>query len=372
MTEPFHWSEEHEQFREVVQRMVRRHASVGCAPSPTADDAGERDLWRVWTEELGLQSLIIPEHCGGSGFSRLELSIAAEEMGRTLIGGPFFASAVLSAEALMAVADDPLAADWLGRLASGATAALAVVEESHHWQSDGVRMAARDAGRGCRLTGVKTMVAGGSEAQALFVVARDETGLSLFHVDPAAAGVERSACRVLDPSRSIARVRLHDAPATRVGEPGQGWIAVTRALEGGAVFLAAEQVGGSLACLDLSVEHARTRVQFGRPIGTFQAVKHRLADAAVRTHLAASAATWAAWQEPGSRKAALGAAVARAQCSQAYLDTALDTIQVHGGMGITWEHDAHRFLRRARADASVLPGPRQQQQQLEAMVGVEV
>jgi alkylation response protein AidB-like acyl-CoA dehydrogenase len=167
----------------------------------------------------------------------------------------------------------------------------------------------------------------------------------------------------------MARVTLRDAPARRVGEAGQGWAAVERAIEAGTVFLAAEQVGGSRALLDAAVEHAKTRVQLGQPIGRFQGVKHRLADMAARTELASAAAAWAAWQPPGSDAAGLGAAVAGAYCSEAYLETALDAIQVHGGMAITWEHHAHRFLRRARADAAVLRAPREHRRQLEAVIG---
>jgi alkylation response protein AidB-like acyl-CoA dehydrogenase len=144
---------------------------------------------------------------------------------------------------------------------------------------------------------------------------------------------------------------------------------VRHALQAGTVFLAAEQVGGSRALLGAAVEHARTRVQFGQPVGRFQGVKHRLADMAARTEVAAAAAAWAAWQPPGSAAAGLGTAVAGAYCSEAYLETALDAIQVHGGMAITWEHHAHRFLRRARADAAVLLPPREHRRRLESIIG---
>ena len=184
--------------------------------------------------------------------------------------------------------------------------------------------------------------------------------------------MEVTPLEVLDASRPMAQVTLRDAPARRIGEPGQGWTAVERALEAGTVFLAAEQVGGSRALLDAAVEHAKTRVQFGQPIGKFQGVKHRLADMAARTELASAAAAWAAWQPPGSDTAGLGAAIAGAYCSDAYLETALDAIQVHGGMAITWEHHAHRYLRRARADAAVLRTPREHRHQLESIIGTGI
>ena len=185
-------------------------------------------------------------------------------------------------------------------------------------------------------------------ATVLIVAARQTAGLSLFLAEPG-EGVEVTPLEVLDGSRPMARVTLRDAAARRVGPPAGLGGEIERALQAGAVFLAAEQVGGSRALLGAAVEHAKTRMQFGQPIGQFQGVKHRLADMAARTELAAAASAWAAWQPPGSDAAGLRAAVAGAYCSEAYLETALDAIQVHGGMAITWERHAHRYLRRARA-----------------------
>ena len=372
MSEEFGWSQEHAEFRAVIRKMISDRAPLGCAPSPAATSPQERDLWRAWADELSLQGLAVPEARGGSGFSRLELSIAAEEMGRGLVGGPFFASAVLATEALIAAGpEDEAAAEVLPALAAGTrTGALAVVESTRRWRAADIQASASAHGGSISLTGVKELVPGGAEADVLVVAGREADGaLSLFLVEPGAAGVDRVPCRVLDPSRPMARVAFRDAAARRAGPPGRGWAAVEAAIEAGSVFLAAEQAGGSLACLDSAVEHARTRVQFGRPIGLFQGVKHRLADMAVRTEIARSAATWAAWQQPGTDAAALATAVARAHCSESYLQTALDTIQVHGGMAITWEHHAHWFLRRARADLDVLPGPRAQRRRLEAVIG---
>jgi alkylation response protein AidB-like acyl-CoA dehydrogenase len=364
---PLHWTAEHEEFRGVVRKLTETRAPLACAPSPGSQDPRERELWRTWTTELGLPGLVIPEEHGGSGFSRLELAIAAEELGRAVAGGPLLASAVLATEALLAAGGD-VATELLPMVAAGtAVATLAVVEGGRHWRPEDVATTAEGVGE-LRLTGTKDAVLSAADATVLVVAAREETGISLFLAEPG-DGVEITPLEVLDGSRPMARVTLRDAPARRIGEPGQGWAAVERALEAGTVFLAAEQVGGSRALLDAAVEHAKTRVQFGQPIGRFQGVKHRLADMAARTELASAAAAWAAWQPPGSDAAALGAAVAGAYCSEAYLETALDAIQVHGGMAITWEHHAHRFLRRARADAAVLRAPREHRRQLEAVIG---
>ncbi|MCT2583524.1 acyl-CoA dehydrogenase family protein [Actinophytocola gossypii] len=366
--DPFRWTPEHEEFRAVLRKLTESRTPLACAPAPASADQRERELWRAWADELGLPGLVVPESHGGAGFSRLELAIAAEELGRAVAGGPLFASAVLATEALLATGPDAAAAEILPALAGGTSvAALAVVEESHRWAAADVRTRVGDG----RLTGVKHAVLGAADADVLVVAAREDAGVSLFLVEPG-TGVEIVPLAVLDPSRPAARVDLTGAPARRIGVAGEGWPAVERALEAGAVFLAAEQVGGSRALLDAAVEHANTRVQFGRPVGQFQGVKHRLADMAVRTELAAAAATWAAWQEPGTDTARLGAAVARAHCADAYLETALDAIGVHGGMAITWEHHAHRYLRRARADLAVLPGPAEQRRLLETMIGTGV
>jgi alkylation response protein AidB-like acyl-CoA dehydrogenase len=366
----FHWTAEHEEFRGVVRKLTESRAPLACAPSPDSQDPKERELWRTWTDELGLPGLVIPEEHGGSGFSRRELAIAAEELGRAVVGGPLFASAVLATEALLAAGGD-VAAEALAALAAGTTVAvLAVTEGTRRWQPEDVTTTASGDGNP-RLTGAKEAVLSAAGAGLLVVAAREDAGVSLFLAEPG-DGVEVTPLEVLDGSRPAARVTLRDAPARRVGEAGQGWPAVERALQAGTVFLAAEQVGGSRALLDAAVEHAKTRVQFGQPIGKFQGVKHRLADMVARTELASAAAAWAAWQPPGSDAAGLGTAVAGAYCSEAYLETALDAIQVHGGMAITWEHHAHRFLRRARADAAVLRPPREHRRQLESIIGTGI
>ena len=373
--QPFAWTAEHEEFRSILRKLTESRAPLACAPGPRAEDQRERGLWRTWTEEIGLPGLVIPEEHGGAGFSRLELAIAAEELGRAVVGGPLLASAVLATEALLELVDQgaDAAADVLPGLAAGTTVAtLAVAEASGRWRQEDIGTAVSDPGGGPpRLTGTKAAVLSAAEADLILVAAREAGGVSLFAAEPG-DGVLVTPLVVLDFSRPMARIELRDAPARRLGRAGRGWTAVERALQAGTVFLAAEQTGGSRALLDAAVEHGKTRVQFGQPIGRFQGVKHKLADMAVRTEMAAAAAAWAAWQPPGSEAARLGTAVAGAYCSDAYLETALDAIQVHGGMAITWEHHAHRYLRRARADAAVLLPPREHRRQLEALIGTGI
>uniref|UniRef100_UPI0024835CFB acyl-CoA dehydrogenase family protein n=1 Tax=Pseudonocardia pini TaxID=2758030 RepID=UPI0024835CFB len=172
-------------------------------------------------------------------------------------------------------------------------------------------------------------------------------------------GVQRSPLATLDLTRRAARITFAGTPSRPLGDPAQGAAVLDRARAVSAVLVAAEQVGGMAAATEMTAEYARTRRQFGRLIGTFQGVKHRLADMAVRAELAHSAAYWAAWQQPGSAALAYGAAIARSYCGDAFLQTGLDAVQLHGGIGFTWEHDAHLFLRRARADRSLLGTPQQ-------------
>jgi alkylation response protein AidB-like acyl-CoA dehydrogenase len=371
-TPPFGWTAEHDEFRGILRKLTESRAPLACAPAPGSPDVRERELWRTWTEEIGLPGLIVPEEHGGAGFSRLELAIAAEELGRAVVGGPLFASAVLATEALLAAGGEQ-AAEVLAALAAGRTVAtLAVAEASGRWRPQDIAAAVSDpVGGPLRLTGIKAAVLSAAEADLILVAAREQDGVSLFVTEPGDA-VQVTPLEVLDRSRPMARVVLRDAPARRIGPAGQGWTAVERALQAGTVFLAAEQTGGSRALLDAAVEHAKTRIQFGQPIGRFQGVKHKLADMAVRADMSAAAAAWAAWQPPGTEAAGLGTAVAGAYCSDAYLQTALDAIQVHGGMAITWEHHAHRYLRRARADAAVLLPPREHRRQLEAVIGTGI
>ncbi|TDC43899.1 acyl-CoA dehydrogenase, partial [Actinomadura sp. KC345] len=213
--EPFHWEPEHEEFRGVVRKLTASRAPLACAPSPKSDDPRERELWRSWAEEVGLPGLVVPERHGGAGFTRLEMAIAAEELGRSVVGGPLFSSAVLATEALLALEQDETAAAVLPSLAAGeSVAALAVLEESRRWRPEDVATAV--SGNGDRLSGDKQMVVGAADADHLVVAAQEDAGVSLFLVETDAAGVEIAPCEVLDPSRPIASVRLREAPARRV------------------------------------------------------------------------------------------------------------------------------------------------------------
>ncbi|MQA15549.1 MAG: acyl-CoA dehydrogenase [Pseudonocardiaceae bacterium] len=368
----FVFSPEQEQLRSTVRRLLAERAPL--SRNRELAEHGQRhdpQVYRDMAEQIGLQGLALPEDLGGSGGSLVDLAVVCEEQGAVLFGGPFFATAVLAAHALLACADDPTSQALLGAVADGkTTATLAVVETDGRWERDGIATRAEPLGGDHRLSGMKELVLDGAGADVLLVVARSAAGLSLFRVDPAAPGVQCRPLRTLDGTRAMARLQLTDAPARLLGEDGGGWRAVERARQVATVLLAAEQVGGARQCVELTAEHARQRRQFGRPIGSFQAVKHRLADMAARLELARAAAYWAAWQCPGtSPRCDEAVAVAGSYCGESFLQTTADTIQLHGGIGFTWEHDAHLYLRRARCDLSLLGTPQQRRERLGELVG---
>ena len=352
----FTWTPEQQDLRASTRRLLQQRAPLSRARELA--EAGTRhdpQLWSAMAQQIGLQGLALPEEHGGSGGSLVELAVVLDEMGRVLLGGPFLSTA-LAAEALVASGDDAAAGEHLPAIAEGErTATLAVAGPDGRWGAG--NRTARGTGGDVRLSGTADLVLDGADADLLLVAAQGERGLSLYAVEPTADGLAAERLDPLDLTRPLARLHLGDTPARLVGEDGGAGPVLERVRRTAAILLAAEQVGAMSTLVDLTAEHARTRRAFGRPIGAFQGVKHRLADMAVRLEMSRSAAYWAAWQAPGSAEAALGAAVAGSYCSESFLQTAKDTIQLHGGTGFTWEHDAHLFLRRARADATLAGSP---------------
>jgi alkylation response protein AidB-like acyl-CoA dehydrogenase len=351
----FTWTAEHQDLRAAVRRVLASKAPVEKAREQVESGARhDPEVWRTLADQLGLPALGVPEELGGMGGTLVDRAIVAEEMGAVLYGGPFLPTAVLATEVLLALADDEGAQQLLGRIAEGGTTAtVAVVEGPGPWSADALHTTAS----GGRLNGDKVLVLDGAEADVVLVLAAGEAGPGWYAVDGAELGSARTAQESLDRTRPMARLALRDVVARPLGAPGTGWPALERMRTVAGVLVAAEQVGLAGALVRRTAEYATTRRQFGRPIGSFQGVKHRLADMEVRHQMARSAAYWAAWQEPGSAELALGSLVARSYCSEGLLQTAKDTIQLHGGIGFTWEHDAHLYLRRARVDATLLGTP---------------
>ena len=343
---------EQEDLRDAVRGLL---ASAGDPP------------WRRLCREVGVAGLAIPERYGGAGAGPAEVGVVMEELGRDLIPSPMLGSAVLAAQALLATGDEAACRRLLPGIADGsATAALAWTTRAGRWDSGEVACVARPAGRaGWELDGEAHYVLDGAAADVLLVAARGPAGVGLFEVDPGQAGVSRTAVAAMDLTRELAVVRLSRARGQRVGGDAAG--ALSRARDLACLALGAEQAGAARRALDLTVGYVLTRVQFGQVIGSFQALQHRLADLHVLVESALSLSrAFCAGDGSGSgsgsaEEPALGlrAGAVKVCCSEALMRTAAEMIQLHGAIGITWEHPAHRYLKRAHGAMHLFGSPAQ-------------
>jgi alkylation response protein AidB-like acyl-CoA dehydrogenase len=358
----FAFTDEHKELAATLRRFLQDKSPSSEVRRVMRTEEGYDPLtWSALAGQLGLPGLVIPEKYGGSGAGPVELAIACEEMGRALLCAPFFATAVLAAQALLAAGDQAAQEEFLPAIADGATiATLAVFEDDGAWSAEGAATRARRTGDGYVLDGRKSIVLDGHTADLLLVVARADGGPSLFAVPGGADGLARRPLQTLDMTRKQAALSLDGVPARLIGAEGSAADVLARTLRLAAVALAAEQVGGAQRCLDMSVEYAKIRMQFGRPVGSFQAIKHMCADMLLEVESARSAAYYAAWAaQDGSDQLPLLASLAKACCSEAYFRVAADNIQVHGGIGFTWEHDAHLYYRRAKSAELMLGTPQE-------------
>jgi len=363
----FAFSDEQEMLRDMARRFLEEKAPPTVVRSLMETEEGfDPDLWSA-TAEMGWQGMAIPEEYGGAGFTRLEQGILMEEMGRSLFPAPFLSSIVLGADLILAAGTDEQKKEHLPAVASGERrAALAQVEENGRWDASGIEMVATRDGSDFVLSGTKAFVLDGHTADTLIVVARQggtsgAEGLSLLLVDADAAGVTRRRLETMDMTRKQAEVIFDGVrvPAHRVlGEPGASGDALESTLRRAIIALAFEQVGGAQACLEMATEYAKVRIQFGRPIGSFQAIKHKCADMLVQTESAKSAAYYAGWvAAEDNAELPIVAPLAKSFCSEAFFFCAAENIQVHGGIGFTWEHDAHLYFKRAKTDELLFGTP---------------
>jgi alkylation response protein AidB-like acyl-CoA dehydrogenase len=327
-------------------------------------------VWAQMAGQLGLQGLAIPEEYGGSGFGFPELAVVLEEMGRVLFCSPYLASAVLAAQALLATDDETAKTDLLPGIAEGDTiATLAFAEAGGAWDGSDVGTSARADGSTWLLDGVKHYVLDGHLASLILVIARTDAGLSLFAVAGDAPGVERTLLPTLDQTRKLARVSLSGVSARLIGAEGTAAVVLQRALDLAAVGLAAEQLGGAQRLLEMNLDYAKVRHQFGRPIGSFQAIKHKCADLLLLVESARSAAMYAA-RSADSANLSITASLAKSYCSDAYFQVAGETIQIHGGIGFTWEHDAHLYFKRAKSSQLLFDTPAAHRSRIADHLGV--
>jgi alkylation response protein AidB-like acyl-CoA dehydrogenase len=325
-------------------------------------DGIDRALWRDLAGSLGACGLTVPEGLGGAGATFVETALVCEELGRSLACVPYLSSVVLAQTLLLDSADPDAQARWLPGLCSGdIIATVALVEPDRKWHGRDSQLQATYVDGDWRLTGSKTYVLDGHVADVLFVIARTGAGLTIFAVDAAAPGLTRTQLPTMDQTRRLARVDLAQTPGVLVAAPGDAEKLIGRLLQVAAVAVAAESLGGAERVLEMAVDYAKVRVQFGRPIGSFQAIKHKCADMLIQVESARSAVCLAR-QVLGvgqSSELPIAAALAKAYCCDAYVFCAEENIQVHGGIGFTWEHPAHLYFKRARTNQVLFGDPYQ-------------
>jgi alkylation response protein AidB-like acyl-CoA dehydrogenase len=354
--------------RRAVRSFLESYAPVSEARRAIDDSGFAAGVWQRMGRELELQGLLVPTRFGGAGLGVQELVVVCEELGRVLFAGPYISSAVMATSLLSAVDDDAAVSGLLPRMASGAlVATLGIFEPGGGWD---VGQCETHAHNGV-LDGAKTFVLDALAADVLLITARSEDGeLGLFRVNRDAPGLHWTGLDTLDVTRKLATVTLRGTPAEQVVAHTPLAQALERALHLTLVALAAEMAGGAARVLEMATEYAKVRSQFGRPIGAFQAIKHKCADMLLHVELARSAARYA-----GHADATRGpdwpvaAHVAKAYCGDAFVRVATDNIQIHGGVGFTWEHAAHLFYRRAHMAALLFGDASYHREQILARLG---
>jgi len=360
----FSFTSEQEEFRSVLRRFLEDKSPATAVRRLMATETGwDRAAWVDLNQQLGLAAIHIPEAYGGQGFTFVELGIVLEEMGRALLCAPYFASTVLAATAIVNAGAEAQKRELLPAIADGSCiAALAFTEPNGRWDSTGVETTVTPANGQFRLDGVKTYVDGHS-ADLIVVLARRpgsvaDEGLSFFTVAGDAPGLTRRPLIVMDPTRKQARLEFQSVEASLLGEEGGGAAPFAKTMVQAAVCLANEMVGGAERLRLSALEYANLRVQFGRTIGSFQSMKHKQADMLVDVELAKSAAyaaaSAAAEDDPDLPAIA---SLAKAAASEAYMQTAISTIQIHGGIGFTWDNDTHLWFKRAKSSEVFLGDP---------------
>jgi acyl-CoA dehydrogenase len=356
----FDFSHDQQVLRDQARKFLAEHASSTRVRRILDTDAPyDADLWQGMGE-MGWLGTAIPESHGGAGFGYLELCVIAEELGRSLAPTPFASTIYLAAEALLRAGSDEQKRRWLPRVAQGQAIGCFALAEGPQVATPASVVTRTDRGR---ISGTKVPVLDGDVADFAVVVARrpgeGDPGPSLFLADLKGPGVSRTSVSTVDPTRSHARIDFADAPAEPLGAAGDGWPLVQRLMDRAAVLVAFEQVGGAQATLDMARGYALGRVAFGRQIASFQAIKHKLADMYVAVELARSNAYYGAWAlSKDAPELPVAAAAARVAATEAYFHAARENIQIHGGMGFTWEFDCHLHYRRAKLTGLMLGSAR--------------
>ncbi len=352
----FYFSDEQEQFRNIVRGFFDDKVSAAKVREDMSSTNGaDPELWASMSQDLGLTGVHLPETYGGGGFGYSELAIALEEMGRCLACSPYFATTVLAASTMLKSANEDQKQQLLPLLASGQqTATLATTEPNGRWEIDAVDSTATQKDGAYVLNGVKKFVVDGQTANTIIVSARESVSktqdvISLFYVKDDAEGLTRKALSSIDETRRLAQIELHHVTAERLGEADASQ-PLSESLDIATICLASEMIGGAQKLLENAVEYAELRIQFGRPIGSFQAIKHQCADMLLGVELAKSAAYYAsAAADENDPELPILASQAKALAADTYMKTATQCLQIHGGIGFTWDHDLHLWFKRAKA-----------------------
>jgi alkylation response protein AidB-like acyl-CoA dehydrogenase len=353
----FGFSEEQEMMRQSARQFLESECAMTYVRKMMDDDTGySEDQWKKMGE-LGWMGLILPEQYGGSGLNMVDLVVILEEMGRVVMPGPFYPTVILGGIAINLGGTSKQKQRYLPEIAAGRLkATLAQVEESGRWDADGITLAAKKDGTGFSLSGTKLFVQDAHNADLLVVAARTSSkgqkGVTLFLVDAKQQGVKTTLLKTMDQTRKLCEVTLENVAVGKdavLGGVGKGWPLLDRIIDRAKVAMCAEMCGGAQKVLEMSVDYAKVREQFGRPIGSFQAIQHKCANMMVQTESAKSATYYAAWAVANDvPEAHLAACMAKAYCSDAYRFVSAEGIQIHGGIGFTWEHDMHLYFKRAK------------------------
>lgn len=342
---------------DAVRRLMEDGSSESAVRATMETPAGyDPALWAQLVE-LGITGLVIDSEYGGTGLGPVELELVMERTGAALLCSPLLSSGVLAAGLLAASGDKDAQARLLAGIADGSTiATVAITGDTGTWTPDGVTVTAKLANGHAQLDGIASYVTHGQIANLLLVVAKAGADVGLFEVSADAAGVTRTALPAFDRTLRLARLQFAGTPARQIGR--SGWPAVQSALDLALVAMAGEQAGGARRIFDMTIDYAKSRIQFGRPIGGFQAIKHMAADLLIEVESSTSAARDAAEQlAAGTNAAEQAVSLAAFACAEAFSKVAATAIQMHGGIAFTWEHPAHLYLRRARAYAQLFGQP---------------
>jgi alkylation response protein AidB-like acyl-CoA dehydrogenase len=352
-------TEEQRALRDSVHRLLADHGGEADVRRVMEAEAGyDPALWKRLAD-MGVVGLVVEADFGGVGAGPVELELVMEEAGAALLCSPLLASGVLAAELLRALGDTAAKQRLLHGIAAGTTiATVALTGDRGSWTPEGVEATAKPAGEAWAIDGLASYVIHGQNADVLLVLAQAPDGLAVFEIAGGSAGVTVEPLPTFDHTLRLAKIRFAGAAARRLDAAGPVWGAVQQALDLALVALAGEQAGGARRCLDFTVEYAKSRIQFGRAIGSFQAIKHMAADLLLETESAISAARNAAARlAEGAPDAEQAIALAAFACADAFSTTTATSVQMHGGIAFTWVHPAHIYLRRARADAQLFGTP---------------